>query len=212
MANFKIVMRKGPTPGQTFDLTGTDISIGREKNAGIVINIPEVSRRHARFRLDAGIYMLEDLGSTNGTFVNGLRLTSPYRVRDGDIELEFLGEEKDPYATVIASSKQAATVVVDEPLELPSYEPSPMYEEPPPVAPPPLPETPPYAEPYPTDEMDYGLEYKEEKPKNRIWLWAGVGCLVIIVIGCLAAAFLFDTMDMYCQPPFDSIFSFLYDC
>ena len=60
--------------------------------------------------------------------------------------------------------------------------------------------------------MDYGSEYSVEKPKNKTWLWASVGCLAIIIIGCLAAAFLFDAMDMYCQPPFDSIFSFLYDC
>ena len=220
MADFQIVMRKGPNLGQTFDLTGTDITIGREKNAGIVIAIPEVSRRHARFRLDAGVYMLEDLGSTNGTFVNGLRLTSPHRMRDGDIitlgdavELAFTGGKYDPYATVIASSNQAATIVVDDPVELPPFEPAPIYEEvPADIPPPPVQMAPVYGEPAPTDPMGYGAEYAVEKPKNRAWLWASVGCLAIIIIGCLAAAFLFDAMDMYCQPPFDSIFSFLYDC
>jgi predicted component of type VI protein secretion system len=50
--------------------------IGRDPICDIVINDPEVSRQHARLtRISTG-YQLEDLGSTNGTFVNGARLAS----------------------------------------------------------------------------------------------------------------------------------------
>jgi hypothetical protein len=61
--------------------------------------------------------------------------------------------------------------------------------------------------------MDYGADISyEEEPKSRTWLYAGIGCLAVILVGCVVIAFLFDYMDMYCEPPFDSLFSFLYDC
>jgi pSer/pThr/pTyr-binding forkhead associated (FHA) protein len=45
---------------------------------------PDVSRHHAKIRLDGQIATLEDLGSKNGTYVRGERLTAPYPLIDGD--------------------------------------------------------------------------------------------------------------------------------
>jgi hypothetical protein len=64
----------------------------------------------------------------------------------------------------------------------------------------------------PPGPADFGEEMPVEEPKNRTWLWAGLGCAVILLCGCVAGAILFDMMNMYCQPPFDSLFSFLYTC
>ena len=124
----------------------------------------------------------------------------------------FSGGKVDPYATVVASSSQAATMIAKDPLELPSYDPSPIYADDPVAVPRPPQDSPAFLGPIPTDPMDYGAEMSIDKKKNKTWLWASVGCLAVILIGCLAGAILFDLMDMYCQPPFDSLFSFLYSC
>ena len=46
--SFQIVIRSGPTPGKTYPLVKSEIFIGRDLSNDIVINDPEISRRHAR--------------------------------------------------------------------------------------------------------------------------------------------------------------------
>jgi pSer/pThr/pTyr-binding forkhead associated (FHA) protein len=60
--------------GATIGREGCDISLGD----------PDVSRRHAAIRLEGDAVTIEDLGSTNGTFVNGERIGAPRQLRDGD--------------------------------------------------------------------------------------------------------------------------------
>jgi len=67
-----------------------ELFIGRQADGpGRLAEDDEISRQHARVTLDhSGVCAIEDLGSTNGTFVNGLRITSPNALREGDtIEL-----------------------------------------------------------------------------------------------------------------------------
>jgi DNA-binding winged helix-turn-helix (wHTH) protein len=54
--------------------------IGRDPNAAVVINAPDVSRHHARLNVIGGLITLEDLGSKNGTFVAGAPVTGPVKV------------------------------------------------------------------------------------------------------------------------------------
>lgn len=83
--SYRLVVRRGPQPNQTFDLAKEQITLGRDITNDIVINDPEVSRHHLRLTRGPEGYTLEDLGSTNGTFVNGQRLTtSPRPLRPGD--------------------------------------------------------------------------------------------------------------------------------
>lgn len=220
MATYQVVMSKGPTPGKVYNLSGVNITIGRDINSEIVINIPEVSRRHAQFRMEGGGYYLEDLGSTNGTFVNGQRLDRPHRMRDG--ETIMLGEAvtltfqvsgpRDPNATIIASSSQAATMVAGDQEDYESYAPGSTYRVDEFDAPPPYAGPVEYPSQFPASPGDYGAEYGERESPNRTWLYAGIGCVLILVIGCVAAAVLFDTLNLYCQSPFDNLFSFLYTC
>ncbi len=240
MTNYQLVMRAGPTPGKVFELQGNEVTVGRDIHADFVINIPEVSRRHSRFRLDAGGYAVEDLGSTNGTFVNGQRISGPQRLRAGDsvqlgdaVTLQFSGGDFDFDATVVSSSSNASTVVSQpqQPAQQPYQAARPnaaghaatMYAHDPIAQPPqsggpgtPAPQftsEPAYAGQVPAGPaMAFGEEYPEDEEKNRTWLWAGVGCLVVILCGCVAGAIVFDMMNMYCQPPFDSLLSFLYTC
>ncbi len=58
--------------------------LGRGADSLVWIDAQSVSRRHARLMIAEGLATLEDLGSKNGTFVNGIRLTSPVALRDGD--------------------------------------------------------------------------------------------------------------------------------
>lgn len=58
--------------------------IGRDRNAGLVLSDPEVSRRHARFETQGDTVFVRDLGSSNGTFLNGKRLANAIELREGD--------------------------------------------------------------------------------------------------------------------------------
>jgi DNA-binding winged helix-turn-helix (wHTH) protein len=58
--------------------------IGREPEAAVSIDSLHISRRHARIVVASGRAVLEDLGSKNGTFLNGQRITTPVELKDGD--------------------------------------------------------------------------------------------------------------------------------
>jgi DNA-binding winged helix-turn-helix (wHTH) protein len=58
--------------------------IGRARDAAIQIDSPGVSRSHARIVVRDGEAMIEDLGSKNGTYVNGVRITAPATLSDGN--------------------------------------------------------------------------------------------------------------------------------
>jgi|SRR5579884_3168528 len=71
-------------------------TIGRRPDCTVVLDEPFVSGEHGELRLSQGRWWLRDLGSTNGTFVNGSRVTVPTGVQPGDtlqfgrVRLEFV--------------------------------------------------------------------------------------------------------------------------
>lgn len=71
---YQLVLQQGPRPGEVFSLTQPSMIIGRDPMSDIVLNDPEISRNHARLTLGEDGYAVQDMGSTNGTFVNGKRL------------------------------------------------------------------------------------------------------------------------------------------
>ena len=83
MAELTLEIVEGPDAGKTAPLTGT-IEIGRDPSAGLTLNDDQASRRHARVRPEPGGAVVEDLGSSNGTFVNHNELYAPTRVTAGD--------------------------------------------------------------------------------------------------------------------------------
>jgi pSer/pThr/pTyr-binding forkhead associated (FHA) protein len=118
MAGFQLVMRSGPTPGKVFPLKEDEVFIGRDVGNDIVINDAEISRRHARLAIQAGGYILEDLGSTNGTAVNADRLTSRHVMRVGEVisfgehtALAFEAVTDDKEATVVGPHTVRKTAV-----------------------------------------------------------------------------------------------------
>ena len=84
-SKYRLVMRSGPSIGQIYPLDKSEMVIGRDLSNEIVISDSEVSRRHARLFMQGANYVIEDLGSTNGTFVNGQRLMGSYVLRPGEI-------------------------------------------------------------------------------------------------------------------------------
>lgn len=75
----------GSSPTQTFELSADSLTIGRDASSSqIVVQGEGVSRAHARVARDGDGFVLHDLGSSNGTFVNGQRLAGPHRLRSGD--------------------------------------------------------------------------------------------------------------------------------
>jgi serine phosphatase RsbU (regulator of sigma subunit) len=69
-----LVATKGPNTGQRFALAEDATLIGRQPDAGVFLDSLSVSRKHARVLHQAGSYFVEDLGSSNGTYVNGVRI------------------------------------------------------------------------------------------------------------------------------------------
>ena len=76
---------KGPAAGQRIALGPEPFLIGRtEEGDGALAGDPEISRSHAEIREEDGDWVVEDLDSTNGTFVNGRKIDSPTRIKPGD--------------------------------------------------------------------------------------------------------------------------------
>lgn len=79
----RLIARYGPQPQREYALAMGATTIGRDAINDIALDDTEISRRHARILFSGGRYILEDLGSTNGTFVNGVEIQTPTALADG---------------------------------------------------------------------------------------------------------------------------------
>lgn len=97
---------------------GEKISIGRGKEADIVIDNAAISRKHIAIESTAGIYLISDLGSTNGTYVNGKKIDTNEPVSDSDLiefgKFRLLPTSKTNTSAKVADSVAAATMDLDE--------------------------------------------------------------------------------------------------
>lgn len=80
----RLTLQTGPHAGQEIIIRKDVTLIGRGDMCDVVINAPLVSRRHSQIAWDGAYCAIEDLGSTNGTFVNGQRLSEPRVLKDND--------------------------------------------------------------------------------------------------------------------------------
>ncbi|VTT96736.1 sensor protein atos : Signal transduction histidine kinase OS=Singulisphaera acidiphila (strain ATCC BAA-1392 / DSM 18658 / VKM B-2454 / MOB10) GN=Sinac_1319 PE=4 SV=1: FHA: GAF: HATPase_c [Gemmataceae bacterium] len=79
----RLIVLRGVDEGKQFDLTGSPITVGRHSSNEVALHDTQVSRRHLELRAAATGYQLKDLGSGNGTLLNG-RATHEAALRSGD--------------------------------------------------------------------------------------------------------------------------------
>jgi predicted component of type VI protein secretion system len=211
----QLVVRTGPTAGKIYSLEKNELTIGRDMANDIVISDSEVSRRHARIFLQGTNYVLEDLGSTNGTFVNRQRLMGPYVLRPGEvvtlgehINVEVEAVMADPDATVASPVAPRPPVSAPPPVvvnipppqpaqQMPPPQPMPRYQ--PPVSTPPVQVyTPPT--PAPLFEEPY-------TPERRLPTWAIALIIAILLLVCVCGVILYviDARNLWCD-----LFPFLF--
>jgi hypothetical protein len=197
-AQFQFVIRSGPNTGKIFPLDMPEIIIGREASNGVAINDAEVSRKHAKLTLHGSAYVIQDLGSTNGTFVNGQRITSTRVLNPGDsvsfgenIVLVYEGVV-DRNVTVIASAPLPKTAApVQRPAPAPVFTPS----VPSPAYTPPTP-TPSYSNRVPAAPLP--AESFPDKKKFPIWVIILIA-LVVLICACVGFFMIIDQLNLWCS-------------
>jgi serine phosphatase RsbU (regulator of sigma subunit) len=80
-----LVVVEGAEQGRRVGIDAEGITLGRDPQQTLVFADPELSRRHARVLLVNDEPVVQDLGSTNGTFLNGRRLTAPTKLRESHV-------------------------------------------------------------------------------------------------------------------------------
>jgi serine phosphatase RsbU (regulator of sigma subunit)/pSer/pThr/pTyr-binding forkhead associated (FHA) protein len=80
-----LVVMRGPLSGRHFTLAEDVTVLGRDHDVGVPLESLAVSRHHARVQFRGGAYTIEDLGSSNGTFVNGRPLEGTTPLAEGDL-------------------------------------------------------------------------------------------------------------------------------
>jgi len=95
-----LIMQEGQGVGRSWPVEKEKVIIGRGEDCDVVLTERQVSRHHAQIRRTGSQYVLGDLGSRNGTYVNGREVTEPHILQDGDeiqialcARLSFVGAE-----------------------------------------------------------------------------------------------------------------------
>lgn len=193
----KLMVTEGPNQGKTYPLQGMNCTIGRSADNTVVLDSSRISRHHAQIRILPTGTVIEDMGSTNGTWLNGQRLAEPRTLSPGDrirladyVTLAYVVEPIGGAATVISDMPGGATQMMDD---------RPRYE--PPTPPPPIRADyapfEPAAEPTPSAEPVSPQAYESSTPvdmpsepprKRSGWLYALIGVLVVLICLCVALA------------------------
>jgi hypothetical protein len=202
-AQFQFVMRSGPNTGKVYPLEAGELTIGRDAGNGVAINDAEVSRKHAQLNLHGSAYVIQDLGSTNGTFVNGQRVTATQVLNPGDtvsfgenIVLQYEAAY-DPNATVIGSKVPKTAVPVQRPAPTPAPAPAPFSFSAP--APAPV-----YSGQVPAAPVLVAAPAK--KRGSRAWIIIVIAVVILLCL-CVVAPIIADALKMDCVIPFKWLFN-----
>ena len=109
----KLVVKQGSQPGQEYEFSQAELTIGRDPTCEISIAQTSVSRRHARLSRQGDQYFVEDLGSSNGTTVNGKPVHGVMPLNSGDqlgLGLEVILAFEDPSQKASPTRLSQATI------------------------------------------------------------------------------------------------------
>jgi len=115
-----LVVREGQLAGQRWTIDSDEFIIGRGSDCHIILPERQVSRHHVRITHEDGRYILHDLGSKNGTHLNGVQVQEKARLQDGDeiqialaVKLVFVGTDATVPLSFEPPSSQG-NLVIDE--------------------------------------------------------------------------------------------------
>jgi predicted component of type VI protein secretion system len=118
MIKVQLIVVQGKPEGKTIPLAGPTFRIGRDETCHLRPSSDQVSRQHAEIVISADSAILKDLGSRNGTHLNGRLLTEPTRLKSGDLikigYLTFAVSIQGAPAEAAAPSRPAGTRSLDE--------------------------------------------------------------------------------------------------
>ena len=196
----RLIVKRGPNPDQEYILPAVEVTIGRRSTNLIAIPDPEVSRRHACVRLESNSYIVEDWTSTNGTFVNGQRISGPVTLYDGDeirlgdtVTLQFTADapqfQRSDWNQQVVESNSETIVESVPPLRVADGEPD--------------------SAPTSLDEQwtaEAPVLPEQNVQRDRFRRWAlGCGCgFIIVIFLCMSTLFFLDAYQqgrlLYCGP------------
>ncbi len=187
----QLVILTGPRAGETIEVHD-EIVIGRGE-VDVLIDDPELSRRHVLVRPVEDGLQIEDLGSLNGTVIDGKRISAPVRVQGGEqlklgrTTIEIAVPRTEPGPTVLAAVPEIQGTIVDRPPAEPGpVEPLPQV----PASPPPL--TPAPQTPFVTGAAGSASRATTHRRTAASLLWGPtVVCVLVIVATALALVLYF---------------------
>ena len=212
MARFWLTILEGPNKGSEIDLIADEIIVGRLPDCDININDVEVSRKHFVLRKKVEEYWIEDLGSTNGTIVNGRAIPTNYRLRDNtiikagvNVVLQFhkdvpmpvtqksdsLEEElKEEAIEDVQETMEEEVEVVESSSEKDPSEKAPVEE---------APKSPKFQRPKKRPKQVRAAKEPKKKFDTNWMAWGCAGVLFVLVIAAIVALFYIDANFLWCD-------------
>lgn len=204
-----LVVERGPVPTTRIPLQSEQLTIGRSAGNDLVLADPEVSRRHIRIVRRADGFAVEDTGSTNGTFVNGQRITHLTLLQDGDtidlgdtVRLRYLSASEPAPPNDAGPAQDTA----EKPTQLYSPPVAPVQAapiHPSPTMAPPTPR-PAVSSPQSAPAFAPAPSFATDEPRRGRGLMVGCGLLLALLLVCAGTFLILDAYDqgrlLYCGP------------
>lgn len=200
-AKLSIIFQTDPLKGLDFALNKPRVSIGRDPNNDIVIDHIEVSRKHALIEVQDGQVTITDVGSLNGTFIDGVQISGATTVLPGQVievseAIRFIlaEQESKAEATIVMEAEKAPSTpktsdsldsVTPDDRGLDDFEP--FFAD----------ETPEVSEPDPDAVV---REYRQKRSTDKKTFWIVIAILfALIILSVLAFVWYIDYYSLWCD-------------
>ncbi len=196
-ATYQLVIRSGAGAGKVLPLEKSELHVGRDVTNDLVVSDEKVSRRHARLYSEGDQYVVEDLGSTNGTFINGARLSGPHLLRVGEQitfgETSIVSYERvdsDPNATVMSTISASPSTIHSPQPAAHVASPAPKHSQESYISP---------QVPLARDEFEAVPSAATPKKKSKSLLIVILIILVLFICLCAVVFWMVDSNNLYCS-------------